>query len=106
MHIPLSQVRLAVVGLGYVGLPLAIAFAQKKQFPVVGFDINADKISALQNGIDPTLEVGDSVIKVTDIAFTASPDVLKQCNVIIVAVPTPITPDRKPDLRMVESVVS
>lgn len=91
--------KLALVGLGYVGMPIAVEFA--KHIPVIGFDINEKRISEYQNGIDSTNEVGDA-IKKTTVDFTADPSRLKEAKFIIVAVPTPVNDDNTPDLRPVE----
>lgn len=95
-----KQDALAVVGLGYVGMPLAVAFA-KKGLKVIGFDLNEYKIKQYKNGIDPTLEVGDEAIKNSSIKFTIDENTLKQSKFIIVAVPTPINTDHTPDLTPV-----
>lgn len=87
---------LAVVGLGYVGLPLAVAFAEKVK--TLGFDINQDKINVYKKGIDPTNEIGDDKIQSTTMEFTTDPTRLKEAKVIIVAVPTPINGDKTPNL--------
>ena len=92
--------KLAVVGLGYVGIPIAIEFA--KHVKVIGFDINKERISEYRNGIDSTNEVGDN-IKDTTVEFTSDPAKLKEAKFIIVAVPTPVHDDTTPDLRPVES---
>ena len=91
--------KIAVVGLGYVGMPLAIAFAKKAN--VVGFDINKDKVDKYLNGIDVTNEVGDEAIKSSTVEFTCDESKLKECKFHIVAVPTPINDDKTPDLRPV-----
>ena len=91
---------LAVVGLGYVGMPLAHAFA-KKGIKVIGFDLNAAKIDLYKSGIDPTKEVGDEAIKNTKIQFTTDENELKKSKFIIVAVPTPVNTDHTPDLTPV-----
>lgn len=93
---------LAVVGLGYVGMPLAVAFA-KKGINVIGFDTNSSKIELYKNGIDPTHEVGDEAIRNTAVEFTDDSSRLKEAGFIIVAVPTPINQDHTPDLYPVES---
>ena len=93
---------LAVVGLGYVGMPLAVAFA-KKGIDVIGFDNNSYKIDLYKSGIDPTHEVGDEAIQNTTVTFTSNSDELKKASFIIVAVPTPINQDHTPDLYPVES---
>lgn len=91
---------LALVGLGYVGMPIAHAFA-KKGLNVIGFDLNAAKIELYKSGIDPTKEVGDEEIKNTKIQFTADETELKKAKFIIVAVPTPVNTDHTPDLTPV-----
>lgn len=93
--------KLAVVGLGYVGMPLAIAFSKK--IDVIGFDVNEAKVSLYNQGIDPTKEIGDDGIKGSNMLFTADPEELKKAKFIIVAVPTPVKPDKTPDLSPVES---
>ncbi len=92
--------KLSLVGLGYVGMPIAVAFARK--IKVVGFDLNAEKIELYQSGVDPTNEVGDDVIRNTTVAFTADPSKLKEAKFHIVAVPTPVNDDHTPDLTPVE----
>ncbi|MBQ6993263.1 MAG: nucleotide sugar dehydrogenase [Lachnospiraceae bacterium] len=92
--------KVSLVGLGYVGMPIAVAFARKIQ--VVGFDLNAAKIDLYKSGIDPTNEVGDEVIKNTTVEFTADPTKLKEAKFHIVAVPTPVNDDHTPDLTPVE----
>lgn len=91
--------KLALVGLGYVGMPIAVEFA--KHINVIGFDINKRRIEEYRNGIDSTNEVGEA-IKNTTVDFTADPTRLKEAKFIIVAVPTPINDDTTPDLRPVE----
>ncbi len=92
--------KLALVGLGYVGMPIAVAFA--KQIKVIGFDFNEAKIEKYKRGIDPTQEVGDEAVKNTTVEFTADPAKLKEASFIIVAVPTPVNDDHTPDLTPVE----
>ena len=92
--------KVSVVGLGYVGMPIAVAFAKKVS--VIGFDLNVDKIQQYKNGVDPTNEVGDSVIKLTTVDFTADETRLKEAKFHIVAVPTPVNLDKSPDLGPVE----
>ena len=92
--------NLAVVGLGYVGMPIAHAFA-KKGLNVIGFDLNKEKIELYKSGIDPTNEVGDIEIKNTRIRFTAEETELRKAKFIIVAVPTPVNTDHTPDLTPV-----
>ena len=91
--------KLALVGLGYVGMPIAVEFA--KHINVIGFDINKKRIQEYQNGIDATNEVG-SAIKDTTVEFTADPKRLQEASFIIVAVPTPVNPDTSPDHGPVE----
>lgn len=95
-----KEEKLALVGLGYVGMPIAVAFA-KKGLNVIGFDLNKAKIDLYKSGIDPTKEVGDDVIKNTTLEFTSEPQKLKEAKFIIVAVPTPVNVDHTPDLKPV-----
>jgi len=95
-----GEEKLSLVGLGYVGMPIAVAFARK--IKVVGFDLNKDKISLYQSGVDPTNEVGNEVIRNTKVDFTADPVRLKEAKFHIVAVPTPVNDDHTPDLTPVE----
>lgn len=90
---------LAVLGLGYVGLPLAVAFA--KRVRVIGFDLNKEKIALYRQGVDPTLEVGDEAIRSTSVEFTVDDSRLREAKFHIVAVPTPINQDKTPDLSPV-----
>ena len=94
-----KQAKISVIGLGYVGLPLAIAFA--KQADVVGFDVAEDKVGQYVKGIDVTREVGDEAVKNTTLLFTWDEKYLREAKFHIVAVPTPINPDKTPDLRPV-----
>lgn len=96
-----KQTKLALVGLGYVGMPIAVAFARKVN--VIGFDSNSHKISLYKKGIDPTLEVGNEAIKNTTVEFTDEAERLKEASFIIVAVPTPVNDDHTPNLDPVES---
>ena len=95
------QEKLSLVGLGYVGMPIAVAFARKLE--VVGFDLNADKIARYRSGVDPTREVGDAVIAASTVDFTADETRLREARFHIVAVPTPVNDDHSPDLGPVES---
>ena len=92
--------KLSLVGLGYVGMPIAVAFAKKVD--VVGFDLNQEKVALYQRGIDPTREVGDEAIRATTVAFTADERELRKAKFHIVAVPTPVNEDHTPDLSPVE----
>ena len=91
--------KLALVGLGYVGMPIAVEFA--KHINVIGFDINKQRIEEYRNGIDATTEIGDA-IKDTTVDFTYDPSKLGEARFIVVAVPTPVKDDNSPDLRPVE----
>ena len=95
-----KQANLALVGLGYVGMPIAVAFAQKG-LNVIGFDLNKAKIELYKSGIDPTKEVGDEAIKNSSVEFTYDETRLKDADFIIVAVPTPVNTDHTPDLTPV-----
>lgn len=95
------QEKLSVIGLGYVGMPIAVAFAKKVN--VIGFDVNEAKIRLYKSGIDPTNEVGNEAIKQTSVEFTHDESRLKDAKFHIVAVPTPINSDKTPDLSPVES---
>lgn len=88
--------KVALVGLGYVGMPIAVEFA--KYVNVIGFDINKKKVELYQQGIDPTLEVGDEEIKKSTVEWTYDETKLQEAKFIIVAVPTPINEDKTPDL--------
>lgn len=96
------ECALAVVGLGYVGMPLAVAFA-KKGLRVIGYDLSEAKIHAYKNGIDPTHEVGNEAIRNTTMEFTNDETRLNDSRFFVVAVPTPVNADHTPDLTPVES---
>ena len=93
--------KISLIGLGYVGIPIAVAFAKKVK--VIGFDINSEKISLYKQGIDPTKEVGNDVIKKTTLVFTSDEKKLQEAKFHIIAVPTPVNSDKTPDLFPVES---
>ncbi len=95
-----KEEKISLVGLGYVGMPIAVAFAKK--VGVIGFDLNAKKIELYKSGIDPTNEVGNDVIANTTVEFTADEAKLKEAKFHIVAVPTPVNDDHTPDLTPVE----
>ena len=95
------ETKLSLIGLGYVGMPIAVAFAKKVN--VIGFDLNADKIALYKQGIDPTHEEGDDVIRRTTVDFTSDPSRLREAKFHIVAVPTPVNPDHTPDLEPLKS---
>jgi UDP-N-acetyl-D-galactosamine dehydrogenase len=93
----LESTKIAVIGLGYVGLPLAVEFSKK--LPTIGFDIKTHRIAELCLGVDSTREVSSAKLqKATNLSFTSSSDMVKDCNVMIVAVPTPIDAHNRPDL--------
>ena len=96
-----KEEKLSLVGLGYVGMPIAVAFANKG-LDVVGFDLNKAKIELYKSGIDPTKEVGDEAIKNSSVYFTSDEKDLKEAKFHIVAVPTPVNQDHTPDLTPVE----
>lgn len=96
-----GEEKLSVVGLGYVGMPIAVAFSKK--IKVVGFDLNEEKINLYKSGVDPTKEVGDETIAGCDVNFTSDASSLKEAKFHIVAVPTPVNSDHLPDLTPVES---
>jgi UDP-N-acetyl-D-glucosamine/UDP-N-acetyl-D-galactosamine dehydrogenase len=91
-----KNATLAVVGLGYVGLPIALEFA--KHFKVIGFDINQKRVAMMQNGIDPSQELGSADFEGKDIVFTTDLEVLRQAQFFVVAVPTPVDSSKIPDL--------
>ncbi len=93
--------KLSLVGLGYVGMPIAVEFA-KRGVKVIGYDLNEAKIEMYKNGFDPTHEVGDEVIKNSAVDFTSDAEKLKEAKFHIVAVPTPVNDDHTPDLTPVE----
>ena len=96
-----GEEKVSLVGLGYVGMPIAIEFA-KRNVGVVGFDLNKAKIEIYKSGIDPTHEVGDDVIKNTTVKFTSDEKDLRDAKFHIVAVPTPVNDDHTPELSPVE----
>lgn len=97
-----KQANIAVVGLGYVGMPIAIEYA-KRGINVIGFDLNSDKINLYKSGIDPTKEVGDLAVKNSSVFFTNDAKELSKASFYIVAVPTPVNLDKTPDLNPVIS---
>jgi UDP-N-acetyl-D-galactosamine dehydrogenase len=96
-----KETKLAVIGLGYVGLPIALEFARK--ISVIGFDINAKRVDMMKQGIDPSNELDKEAFEGCDIQFTSNPDDLKQATFFIVAVPTPVDDHNVPDLIPVTS---
>lgn len=95
-----KEESLSLVGLGYVGMPIAVAFA-KKGIEVIGFDLNKDKIELYKSGIDPTNEVGNETISRTTVHFTSDEKDLRKAKFHIIAVPTPVNTDHTPDLTPV-----
>ena len=94
--------KIALIGLGYVGLPLAVEFGKKRE--VIGFDINKDRIAQLEKGIDSTLEIIKRELKsAVYLSFTTNADDLKDCSIFIITVPTPIDKHKRPDLTFLES---
>jgi len=93
--------KIAIIGLGYVGLPLAIIFAKK--YETIGFDINEERVSQLKNGIDITKEVDDDELSNSNLSYTLNQDDISSCNIFIITVPTPIDEFLKPDLTPVIS---
>ena len=94
----LESCTVGIIGLGYVGLPLAVEFG--KRYDTIGFDINAARITALRNGVDNTLEVGSAELaESTRLRYSSAVDELRPCNVYVVTVPTPIDAAKRPDLR-------
>lgn len=97
----MNNLKIGVIGLGYVGLPLAVEFGKK--YPTIGFDINQQRIAELQTGVDRTLETSnDELTEATQLTYTTSADELAQCNIYIVTVPTPINEFKQPDLTPLE----
>lgn len=94
-----GEEKIALVGLGYVGMPIAVAFAKKVK--VIGFDLNTQKIALYKQGVDPTKEVGDEGIKECTVDFTADETRLQEAKFVIIAVPTPVNTDHTPDLTPV-----
>lgn len=95
-----GETKLSLVGLGYVGMPIAVAFSKKVQ--VIGYDLNEEKIELYKSGIDPTHEIGDEGVAECAVDFTADPERLREAKFHIVAVPTPVNLDKTPDLAPVE----
>jgi UDP-N-acetyl-D-galactosamine dehydrogenase len=97
----MSSKKIALIGLGYVGLPLAIEFGKKR--PVIGFDINQNRIEALKQGVDVTLEMSKSDLKeAVYLTYTTNLEDLKECSIFIITVPTPIDKHKRPDLTPLE----
>ncbi len=97
----LEDVKLCIIGLGYVGLPLAVEFSKK--YPTIGFDLNSGRVNELHSGVDSTFEVSSAELKaVQQLDFTTDAQEISACNVYIVAVPTPIDAAKRPDFRPLE----
>ena len=96
-----GEEKLALIGLGYVGMPIAVEFA--KHIQVIGFNHNEKRIQQYKAGIDPTHEVGDKAIRETTVDFTSDEKRLREARFLIVAVPTPLKDDKTPDLEPVEN---
>ncbi|MEY4057111.1 MAG: nucleotide sugar dehydrogenase [Chitinophagia bacterium] len=100
--IPLINAKIAIIGLGYVGLPLAVAFGEKYQ--VVGFDINLERIANLNKGVDSTLQcTTQEIANASKLIFTHDLTQIKDCSIFIVTVPTPVTKDKQPDLHLLRT---
>ena len=98
----LKTTKIGIIGLGYVGLPLAVEFG--KLYPTLGLDLKEERIQELASGKDSTLEVtGNELAEANQLSFTSSPEALAGCNVFIVTVPTPIDTQKRPDLSYLES---
>ena len=98
MNLNLDSAQIAIIGLGYVGLPLAVEFSKKR--PTVGFDVKEGRIAELRRGVDSTLEVSEGELRAANnLAFSSSIEDLRECTVMIVAVPTPIDTHKRPDFR-------
>jgi UDP-N-acetyl-D-galactosamine dehydrogenase len=95
------QEKISIIGLGYVGMPIAVAFARKAD--IIGYDVNIERIELYKSGIDPTKEVGNEAIKKTSVEFTSNEARLKDAKFHIVAVPTPVNSDHTPDLTPIKS---
>ena len=102
MKFSLDEINVAIVGLGYVGLPLLAAF--KNYFNVIGYDINKARIEELKSGVDETLEV--SMTQMENVAFTSNLEEIAECNFFIITVPTPIDEHKKPDLAALKNASS
>jgi UDP-N-acetyl-D-galactosamine dehydrogenase len=97
--IPFTNYKIAIIGLGYVGLPLAVAFGERYQ--VVGFDIHSERIANLKNGVDTTLQcTSQEIANAHQLVFTDDLTQIKDCTIFIITVPTPVTKDKQPDLNL------
>ncbi len=91
--------QISLIGLGYVGLPIAVSFSRKTR--VIGFDVNREKVERYRGGVDPTREVGDAAVAACTVEFTSDETRLREARFHIVAVPTPVNPDHSPDLSLI-----
>lgn len=103
-NLQLKKERIAIIGMGYVGLPLALEFG--RHFEVVGFDINARRIEALRNGVDIDGEIASEAILGTQVHYTTDHQILRECKFFIVAVPTPVDEHKVPDLSMLKAATA
>lgn len=105
LFVPPAHINIAVIGLGYIGLPLAVEFSKKVK--VTGFDIKEDRLEELRRGIDRTLEIDEhhlmAVITENGLSFTADPNAIRACNIYIIAVPTPTDRNNRPDLTLLKN---
>jgi len=97
MNAELQKLKICIIGLGYVGLPLAVEFSKK--FPVIGFDINSRRVEELRNGEDVTKEINLDSLLNSNLIFTDNEALLKDCNCFVITVPTPVDKHKQPDLR-------
>jgi len=97
MNFNSQEIKIGIIGLGYVGLPLAVEFSKK--YSTIGFDVNTDRIHQLKNGDDLTLEVQKEDLIRAQIYYTTNPEKIKDCNIYIVTVPTPVDKNNKPDMQ-------
>ena len=97
----MNKIKVCIVGLGYVGLPLAIAL--RKHYGIIGFDINKKRVEELKKGFDSTREISENALKEDNLMFTSNSNDIKKSNFIIVEVPTPIDKSKRPDLSALKS---
>ena len=95
MNAELKNLKICIIGLGYVGLPLAVEFSKK--FPVIGFDINSRRVEELRNGEDVTREINLGSLLNSNLTFTDNDALLKDCNCFVITVPTPVDKHKQPD---------
>ena len=97
----ITDLKIGVIGLGYVGLPIAVEFAKK--FEVIGFDINESKVKTLKTYVDPSKEIETEILKASTLRYTSDILDLESCNFYVVAVPTPVDKQKIPDLTALRS---